>query len=84
MLLQAAGPRVRDALAKGLAIDLHPRVFTTGHAAVTAVAHIGVHIWQVDDSPTYEIAVPRSLAISFWRWLAASAAEYGLEFVDAR
>jgi sarcosine oxidase subunit gamma len=37
-LLRVTGPRVRDALAKGLAIDLHPREFKTGYAAVTAVA----------------------------------------------
>jgi methylglutamate dehydrogenase subunit D len=78
-LLRVAGPRVRDALAKGLAIDLHPREFKTGYAAVTGVAHIGVHLWQTDDGPTYELAVPRGLALSFWHWLEASSAEYGLE-----
>ena len=83
-ILRATGPRIRDALAKGLAIDLHPRAFTSGHAAVTAVSHIGVYIWQIDDLPTYELCVPRGYAQSFWHWLAASAAEFGLEFVDAR
>jgi heterotetrameric sarcosine oxidase gamma subunit len=82
-LLRVTGPRVRDALAKGIAIDLHPREFKTGHAAVTAVAHIGVHLWQTDDRPTYELAVPRGLALSFWHWLEASAAEFGLEFAAA-
>jgi methylglutamate dehydrogenase subunit D len=82
-LLRATGPRVRDALAKGLAIDLHPREFKTGYAAVTAVAHIGVHFWQTDDRPTYDFAVPRGFALSFWHWLEASAAEFGLEFAGA-
>lgn len=82
-LLRVAGPRVRDALAKGLAIDLHPREFKTGYAAVTAVAHIAVHLWQTDDGPTYELAVPRGLALSFLHWLEASSAEYGLELVGA-
>jgi sarcosine oxidase subunit gamma len=81
MLLRVTGLRVRDALAKGVAIDLHPRAFKVGHAAVTAVSHIGVHLWQTDDRPTYELAVARGLAQSFWHWLEASAAEYGLEFV---
>jgi sarcosine oxidase subunit gamma len=79
-LLQATGPHVRAALAKGLAIDLHPRAFKAGHAAVTAVAHIGVNLWQIDDAPTYRIAVPRGFASSFWHWLAASCAEFGLDF----
>ncbi len=82
-LLRVTGPRVRDALAKGIAIDLHPREFRTGHAAVTAVAHIGVHLWQTDERPTYEFAVPRGFAQSFWHWLEASAAEFGLEFASA-
>jgi len=82
-LLRVTGPRVRDALAKGIAIDLHPREFKTGYAAVTAVAHIGVHFWQTDDRPTYDFAVPRGFALSFWHWLEASAAELGLEFAGA-
>ena len=82
-ILRVTGPRVRDALAKGLAIDLHPREFSTGYTAVTAVAHIGVHLWQTDDGPTFEVAVPRGFALSFWHWLEASSAEYGLELVPA-
>ena len=81
-LLRVTGPQVRDALAKGVPIDLHPRAFKAGDAAATLVSHIPVHLWQIDDQPTYEFAVARSLAQSFWHWLEASAAEYGLEFVD--
>lgn len=80
-VLRVTGPKVRDALAKGLAVDLHPRVFQPGHAAVTAVAHISVHLWQTDERPTYEIAVPRASALSYWHWLETSSAQYGLEFV---
>jgi methylglutamate dehydrogenase subunit D len=65
-----------------LAIDLHPRAFATDFAAATSVAHIAVLLWQVDDRPTYEFAVPRSYALSFWHWLHASAGEYGLECAD--
>jgi methylglutamate dehydrogenase subunit D len=78
MLLNATGRCIRDALAKGLPIDLDPRAFGIGHAAVTAVAHVGVHLWQINELPTYRLLVPRSYAGSFWHWLSASAAEYGL------
>jgi heterotetrameric sarcosine oxidase gamma subunit len=81
-LLRVTGPRARDTLEKGLAIDLHPRAFATGFAAATSVAHIPVLLWQVDDRPTYEFAVPRSYALSFWHWLEASAVAYGLEIVN--
>ena len=48
------------------------------------VAHVAVQLWQTDDTPTYTFSVARSLAGSFWDWLAASAAEYGLELAAAR
>jgi methylglutamate dehydrogenase subunit D len=76
--LRIGGPRARDAFAKGLDIDLHPRAFAPGDAAVTTCSHIGVTLWQLDDAPTYEIALFRSMAGSFWHWLSESAAEYGL------
>ena len=81
-LLRIGGPRSRDTLAKGVPIDLHPRAFQLGDAAVTVAAHIPVHLWQIDASPTFVFAVPRSLAQSFWHWLQASAAEYGLDLAE--
>ncbi len=77
-ILHIAGPRARDTLAKGLPVDLDPSVMQPGGALVSAIAHIGVHLWQLDALPTYECAVSRSYAFSFWHWLEASAAEYGL------
>lgn len=82
-LLRISGPRARAALAKGLPIDLHPRAFRPGDAAATAAAHVPVQLWQVDEAPTYDLAVPRTLALSFWHWLEASAAEFGLVFTPA-
>jgi heterotetrameric sarcosine oxidase gamma subunit len=76
-VIRLAGPAARAVLAKGLPIDLHPRVFTTGSAATSVAALMGVTIWQVDDAPTYDLAVFRSLAGSFCSWLVDSAAEFG-------
>lgn len=83
-VLTLSGPRARDVLAKGLEIDLHPRVFGPGKIAVAPVANISAVLWQVDDAPTYEIAVPRSFAGSFWHWLSEAAAEYGYRVDDER
>lgn len=77
LLFDVAGSRARDALAKGVTIDLDPRAFRPGDAATTAVALIGVTFWQIDESPTYRFAVGRSFAPSFVRFLVSSAAEYG-------
>jgi sarcosine oxidase subunit gamma len=77
-VLRLSGTRARDVLAKGLPIDVHERCFGPGDAASSPVALIAIHLWQIDDVPTYEIAVPRSLAGSFAEWLTESAAEFGL------
>jgi heterotetrameric sarcosine oxidase gamma subunit len=66
----------RGTLAKGLPIDLHPGAFRPGDTAMTVVSHVPTQIWQIDAAPTYELAVPRSLAASFFHWLAGAA---GLE-----
>jgi sarcosine oxidase subunit gamma len=77
-VLRVSGPKAREALAKGCPIDLHPRAFRPGDTVLTAIAHVGVQIWQVDDAPTFDLLVPCSMAGSFWGWLSASAAEFGL------
>ena len=78
-VLRLSGPRARDVLAKGLPIDLHPRSFAPGSAATSTISLMGVQLWQMDDAPTYDIALFRSVSASFWRWLTASAAEFGYE-----
>jgi sarcosine oxidase subunit gamma len=75
-ILRLRGPRARDTLAKGCPVDLHSRVFATDQVALTTIAHVGALLWQVDATPTYDIAVPRSMASSFWSWLKISAAEF--------
>lgn len=78
-LVRVSGPRARLALSKGVSVDLHPRAFRAGQAAVTSIAHVGAQIWQRDEAPTYDLAVARSFAGSFWSWLTEAAAEYGYE-----
>jgi heterotetrameric sarcosine oxidase gamma subunit len=79
VLLELRGPHARDVLAKGVSIDLHQRAFKTGDVAVTTASHLAVHLWQVADEPVYRLLVVRTWFDSLWRWLAASAAEYGCE-----
>lgn len=78
-VLRISGPYARAVLAKGLPIDLHPRAFGPGRAATSSISLMGVQLWQVDDVPTYELAIFRSVSASFWRWLTASAGEFGYE-----
>ncbi|MEJ0052864.1 MAG: sarcosine oxidase subunit gamma family protein [Methylovirgula sp.] len=78
-VLRIAGPNARATFEKGLGVDLHPRAFQAGDAASTSCAHLNVVIWQIDDAPTYDVAVPRSFAAAFCHWLSESAAEFGLK-----
>ena len=76
VVLRLTGPRVRETLAKLIPIDLHARVFAVGQVAETIAAHIGVLIWRLEDaadgSPVFELAVPRSLSVSFCHALSQS------------
>lgn len=79
LVLRLSGPHVRDVLAKGLAVDLHPKAFKPGDVACTLVSYINTQIDMLDDAPTYQLTAPRSMAGSFWSWLTASAAEFGYD-----
>jgi sarcosine oxidase subunit gamma len=82
-VLRVSGPRARDVLAKGLAVDLDPRVFPADGAVTSTMSHMGVQLWRGGEADSYDIAIFRSVSASFWRWLTASAAEYGYEVVTA-
>jgi sarcosine oxidase, subunit gamma len=72
------GEAVRDLLAKGCPLDLHPRVFGVDRCAQSRLAKAPILIRQVDAAPSFEIIVRRSFADYFWVWLEDAAAEYGL------
>lgn len=78
-VLRLSGSQARDVLSKGCRVDLHPRVFGPGRAAVTSIAHIGCVVVQVDDAPAFDLIVPSTLAQSFFEWLLISAAEFGCD-----
>jgi len=63
-------------LAKGTPVDLHPRVFASGQCAATQMAHVGVHLAQVEDDH-FELSVFRGFSESFWEWLTEQAEEFG-------
>ena len=78
VVLAVGGPRARDALAKMLTIDLHPRVFRPGDAAVTVAGGISVFVSRREAEDVFDCAVPRSFALGFWDWLVDAAAAYGV------
>lgn len=83
LVLDLYGPQVTPALAKLVPLDLDPSVFGPGDAAATLVALIPLTFWQLNDSPAYRFAVPRSFGPAFLRAMASAAAEFGLDMVGA-
>jgi methylglutamate dehydrogenase subunit D len=77
-VIRVSGPKARQALAKGVPLDLDARSFHVGDSALTVVGHIHVHFWQIDETPTYEFAVFRSFAIAFHEWLMEASIEFGV------
>ncbi len=78
-VVRLEGPAVRSVLSKGLAIDLDPRVFVDGMAAVTTIGHMGVLMWR--DGEVFDLAVFRSFSGSFYAWIESASAEFGLDVV---
>jgi methylglutamate dehydrogenase subunit D len=79
VVMRISGPMMRAVLAKGVTIDLHPRVFAPGDTAITPLAHVTTQLWQVDDAPTFDLVLPRATARDMFHWLTVSAAEFGLD-----
>ncbi len=80
-LIRVSGANVRDALAKGCMLDLHPSAFQVGDTAITPIALLTVQVTRLPDAAsgaTFELAVMRSFTRNLWHWLEASAAEYGI------
>jgi sarcosine oxidase subunit gamma len=81
-VLHLAGAKARATLEKLVPIDVHERAFAVGASAGTVAAHVGTLLWRLADDeqgdPAFGIAVPRSMAGSFWHALDLSGAEFGL------
>lgn len=59
-------------LAKGCALDLHPRLFEVGHCAATTIAHVAVHLRRLGPED-YLLVVPRSYAEHMLEWAGRAA-----------
>ena len=74
VLLRLGGSHVREVLAKGCTLDLHPRAFKAGQCAQTTLAKTSMLIALIDDAPTFDIIVRRSFAEYAALWLQHSGA----------
>ena len=75
--LRLTGARVRDLLAKGCSIDLHPRVFGRGSSAQTMLGQAGVVLLGLSDAgDDYVVLVRSSFAGYLADWLLDAALEF--------
>ncbi len=79
VVLRISGRHARTVMEKGCRVDLHPKVFSPGSAAVTPIAHVNVVLTQAGDAPDYDLILPSSFAETFLEWLEMSAAEFGYQ-----
>jgi sarcosine oxidase subunit gamma len=77
-VLHLSGKPVRDVLAQGCPLDLHPRVFAPGSSAGSHFFKASIWLWQTDEAPTYELIVRSSFMRYFWLMLERSTQECGL------
>ena len=76
--LHLKGANIRDMLAKGCALDLHPAHFTKGQCAQTTLSHAGVTILALADDEM--ILICRTSFIDYVvSYLCDAALEYGYE-----
>jgi len=72
--LRLTGEHVRDVLATGCAIDLHPRAFPPGSSAQTTLARAGVILLALGDG--YLLLVRSSFAGYLADWLLDACTEF--------
>jgi sarcosine oxidase, subunit gamma len=73
--IRLRGAHARDVLETGCAIDLHPRSFGAGSAAVTMLAQANVILLCLGDND-YRILVRSSFAAYLAEWLIDAAHEF--------
>jgi sarcosine oxidase, subunit gamma len=75
--LRITGARAREVLAKGCAIDLHPRAFGRGSSAQTTLGQAGVVLLALgDDGEDFAVLVRSSFAGYLATWLLDASLEY--------
>ena len=77
--LKLSGPRTRDLLAKGCALDLHPSAFSVGDCAQTILAKSRVLLRAVDGEGSIELWVRNSFAGYTAEWLLDACRGLGHE-----
>ena len=82
-VIRFAGPPVRSVVATCCRLDLHPRAFGPGSAAMTRVARVACGIRLVDATPTFDLIIGSTYARWLIEELLEASAGYGARFEPA-
>lgn len=75
--VELSGPHVRDVLAHGCSIDLHPASAPTGTCVQTLLARTGIVLLVRDaERGEFTVLVRSSFAVYFAAWLTDASVEY--------
>jgi sarcosine oxidase subunit gamma len=73
------GPAVRQVLAKGCSLDLHPSKFGAGDSAQTMLAHAAITLMAHDETG-FTLICRTSFAPYVAEWLIDAGLEFGASF----
>ena len=79
--LSLSGAAVRDVLAKGCSLDLHPSKFGAGKCAQSLLAHAGITLMALSND-TFILICRTSFAPYVHDWLVDAALEFGYQFTS--
>jgi heterotetrameric sarcosine oxidase gamma subunit len=82
-VIRFAGAPVRSVLATCCRLDLHPRAFGPGSAAMTRIAHLACGIRLVDATPAFDLIIGSTYARWLIEELLEASARYGVRFEPA-
>ncbi len=82
-VIRIAGAPARSVLATCCRLDLHPRAFGAGSAAMTRIVHVACGIRLVDTTPSFDLIIGSTYARWLIEELLEASARYGVRFEPA-
>lgn len=77
--IEIKGKNVQHLLNRHLPIDLRDKSFPINSITSSAIHHVSVKIWRLDNG--YRLFIPRGFALSIWEILLDTASQFGYEIL---
>ena len=81
-VIRLRGPKLRDVLAKGCPLDLHPKSFRFTECRQSKFGSLNIALDHIDDE-TFDIYIARGFARVLWEGLIEASEEYGYQVLPA-